>query len=104
MSLTKNQFDVLSFFAQAKGHPTQRDTAHALGKSLGLVNKTVAELKALGCIDEKGEPTEKGNLALEPYRVKRAVIIAAGFSSRLARRNRSCAYTASASSIRCSTR
>lgn len=84
MSLTKNQFDVLSFFAQAKGHPTQRDTAHALGKSLGLVNKTLAELKALGCIDEKGEPTEKGNLALEPYRVKRAVIIAAGFSSRLA--------------------
>lgn len=82
MSLTRKQFDLLEAFAQANAPLTQRDLLSKVKYSLGTVNKTMKELTALGYCDEKGI-TSKGYEALEPYEVKRAVFIAAGFGSRL---------------------
>jgi CTP:phosphocholine cytidylyltransferase-like protein len=53
-----------------------------LGRSVGAINRTVTELAAAGLVDQSGV-TDAGLEALEPYRVKRAVFIAAGFGSRL---------------------
>ena len=50
--------------------------------SLGSVNRTYTSLTELGYVAD-GVLTEAGYAALEPYRVKRAVFIAAGFGSRL---------------------
>lgn len=80
--MTRKQFDVLEVLATLKKVPTQRDLAEKLGTSLGSVNKTIKELVELGFV-ENGMITPLGLAALEPYRVKRAVFIAAGFGTRL---------------------
>ena len=54
----------------------------ATGYSLGTINRTVKELNELKYI-ENGAITCEGISALEPYRAKRAIFIAAGFGSRL---------------------
>ena len=82
MKLTKKQFDVLTFL-EASGMPKpQREIAKGTGISVGSVNKIVSELCEQGLVSG-GRITEEGILALEPYRVKRAVFLAAGFGSRL---------------------
>ena len=63
-------------------HTTQRALSESLGKSVGTINKLLTQLADLGYA-ESGIITEDGLKALEPYRVKRAVFIAAGFGSRL---------------------
>lgn len=81
MELTRRQFDILAALA-AEGVLSQRELESRTGLSLGTVNKTVKELTALGyCAD--GTVTPGGIDALEPYRARRAVFIAAGFGSRL---------------------
>ena len=80
MELTKKQFDVLVLLTSAK--LSQRELEEKTGYSLGTVNKAVRELSELGYICD-GTVTEAGYAALEPYRAKRAVFIAAGFGSRL---------------------
>ena len=83
MSLTKNQFDILACLEQEKGASlTQRELVSRVNKSLGTVNKTVTELGKMGYVEKRGI-TEAGIKALEPYRVKRAGFIAAGFGSRM---------------------
>lgn len=79
--LTKKQFDILSLLAES-GAMSQRSMAGEVKMSIGNVNKTIGELLQLGFL-KNGEVTEQGINALEPYRVKRAVFIAAGFGSRL---------------------
>ena len=61
---------------------SQRKIAGLTKMSIGTVNKILSELVSLGFVQDN-KITEKGLDALEPYRVKRAVIIAAGFGSRL---------------------
>ena len=79
--LSRKNFDILANIERF-GKRTQREIAEALGISVGSVNKVMTALTEQGFI-ENGEITEKGLNALEPYRVKRAVFIAAGFGSRL---------------------
>ncbi len=79
--LTKKQFDVLAELEESPAS-TQRSVASRVGISLGTVNKIWNQLIALGYC-ENGTVTQKGLDALEPYRVRRAVILAAGFGSRL---------------------
>ena len=79
--LTKKQFDVLCA-VEHDGAQTQRSLAAKTGMSLGAANKTVAQLTEAGWLQD-GELTPAGLEALEPYRVRRAVFIAAGFGSRL---------------------
>ncbi len=83
MDLTRRQFDLLETLAEAKGRLTQREISERTGHSLGGVNRTMQELKAQGLVDGR-TVTKAGLDALEPYRVRRAVFIAAGFGSRLA--------------------
>lgn len=82
MTLTRKQFEVLTYLDRSKGKISQRDIADSLGISLGSVNRTVAELTEAGFLDGY-TLTVAGYQVLEPYRVKRAVFLAAGFGSRL---------------------
>ena len=81
--LTKKQFDILVYLAENTSAQTQRSIAAGIKLSVGSVNKTMAELAQSG-LTEENAITEAGLAALEPYRVRRAVFIAAGFGSRLA--------------------
>ena len=80
MNLTKKQFDIL--VALTDGKLSQRELEEKTGYSLGSVNKAVKDLTTAGYLGN-GQVTKQGYAALEPYRVKRAVFIAAGFGSRL---------------------
>ena len=81
--LSKKQFDILEILASSKETLTQRDISRVTEYSLGTVNKVVRELTEMNLIEDN-RITEEGLLALEPYAVKRAIFIAAGFGSRLA--------------------
>lgn len=80
--LTEKQFDILEKLASSDSTLSQRDLEKAAGYSLGTINKVMKELSELGYVNN-GELTDEGLKALEPYRVKRAIFIAAGFGSRL---------------------
>lgn len=82
MNLARRQFNVLSALTETKEPYTQRELESITGLSLGTINKTIKELADLGFVDS-GMITAKGIDALEPYRCKRAVFIAAGFGSRM---------------------
>lgn len=79
--LTRKQFDILEFLAE-NGAASQRRIAEEIEMSVGNVNKTLKELDSAGLVAE-GEITAEGIKALEPYRARRAIFIAAGFGSRL---------------------
>lgn len=88
MNITKNQFEVLSLIEREGGRKiSQREMAEELHFSLGLVNKAFGEISDMGLVSVNAKKeiqvTKQGLDALEPYRVKRAVIIAAGFGSRM---------------------
>lgn len=82
MSLTRKQFDILELLAEGSEALSQRQLEIKTGYSLGTVNKVSKELTELGFVAD-GAITVKGYDALEPYKAKRAVFIAAGFGSRL---------------------
>ncbi|MDR3020945.1 MAG: phosphocholine cytidylyltransferase family protein [Treponema sp.] len=84
LSLTRSQFDLLVFLKEEKDgmRQTQRDISRATGLPADIVDKTLAFLNGNNLIGN-GALTASGLDALEPYRVKRAVFIAAGFGSRL---------------------
>ena len=81
MSLSRKQFDILCAIVDVP-NAAQRKLQEITGYSLGTINKVTKELVELGFVDS-GTITDKGLDALEPYRVKRALFIAAGFGSRL---------------------
>lgn len=80
--LTRKQFDILEALAETGKPLTQRELEKETGHSLGTVNRVSKELSALTYI-ENSAITNAGLKALEPYRAKRAVFIAAGFGTRL---------------------
>lgn len=80
--MQKKDFDVLVLLEQSGEALTQRKIASTLGFSTGAVNKIVKSLTDDGLIAD-GKITTAGIDALEPYRVKRAVFLAAGFGSRM---------------------
>ena len=82
MELTRKQFDLLAAMAEAKKPMKQRQLEQTTGYSLGTINRTMKELVAEG-LAEDGAITNRGLTALEPYRAKRAIFIAAGFGTRL---------------------
>lgn len=88
MNIDKNQFEVLTFIEKEGGRKiTPSEMAEALHLSLRLAKKVWREVEELGLASENGQHelqiTKLGLDALEPYRVKRAVILAAGFGSRM---------------------
>jgi len=88
MNLTRTQFDILTCLekenqaASGKKSFTQRNIACLTGLSVGTVNKTLVFLNENGLV-ENNKLSATGFSVLEPYRVKRAVFVAAGFGSRL---------------------
>ena len=82
MQLTRKQFDILSTLATENTALTQRQLEELTGHSLGTINKAVKELTEAGYIADSAI-TPAGINALEPYRAKRAIFIAAGFGTRL---------------------
>lgn len=80
--LSRKQFDILALLAEERKSLSQRQIEEKSGYSLGTVNRVVQELAELNYV-RGGEITNEGVFALEPYRAKRAVFIAAGFGSRL---------------------
>lgn len=87
MKLSYSQFEVLTFIEKNnKGKFSQRELSDKIGLSLGTINKTISELtndKYIKEEDQCFEITDLGLKVLEPYRVKRAIFLAAGFGSRL---------------------
>jgi len=82
MELTQKQFDILSTIATSKEKLSQRQLEEKCGCSLGSINKSMKELVNAGFVED-GAVTAEGLNALEPYRAKRAIFIAAGFGSRM---------------------
>lgn len=82
MALSRKQFDILEALATGKSAMTQRDLEKKTGHSLGTINRVMKELTEAG-LAKDGTVTNAGMEALEPYRAKRAVFIAAGFGTRL---------------------
>ncbi len=80
--LTKKQFDILEYLSENDNNISQRAIANRTNMSVGIVNKNLLELSDLGFV-LNGKITDLGLNALEPYRVKRAIFIAAGFGSRM---------------------
>ncbi len=87
MALTRYEFEVLSFLErEKKGIYPIRHLSDTLCISGTAVMKCLEHLKNEGMLSENnGElvVTERGLEALEPYRVRRAIILAAGFGSRM---------------------
>ena len=80
--LNRKQFDILEALTVSEDALTQRQLEKETGHSLGTINKTLKELTELDLVD-KNRITAGGLSALEPYRARRAIFIAAGFGSRL---------------------
>lgn len=80
--LTKHQFNVLVCLEKAKESLSQRQVSVHTDMAIGTVNRVFKELVQEGYISD-GCITDKGIEALEPYRVRRAIFMAAGFGSRM---------------------
>lgn len=82
--LSLDQFNLL--YCSWKSGPdqqlTQRDFHAGSGISLGKTNQVIKELRAAGLLDANNCITDDGRVALEPYKVRNAIIMAAGVSSR----------------------
>lgn len=81
MKLSRKQFDILQAIIDSP-KVAQRKLQDVTGYSLGTINKTMKELTDAGLVCD-GTITDAGLAAMEPYKVKRALFIAAGFGSRL---------------------
>ncbi len=82
MALTRKQFDIMETLAASSTLLTQRELESLTHHSLDMVNCVLGELAETGMVFN-GSITNVGLNALEPYRAKRAIFLAAGFGSRL---------------------
>lgn len=85
--MTRYEFEILAHLEKkGTGDYTLRELSDTLKISGTEISRCLKRLCEQGWIDADGirmAITEKGLDALEPYRVKRAVILAAGFGSRM---------------------
>ena len=76
------EFEILRVSESEKERLSQRCFSKKTGLSVGTINATILQLEEKGLLVD-GMITQAGLEALEPYRVKRAIFIAAGFGSRM---------------------
>ncbi|MBR3778597.1 MAG: phosphocholine cytidylyltransferase family protein [Clostridia bacterium] len=81
--MTRKEFDVLAYLERTRGKRSQRAIAGGVGVSVGTVNKILATLHQWEWITPDLTLTGKGYEALEPYRARRVIFLAAGLGSRL---------------------
>ncbi len=89
MALTRFEFDLLTYLEKmGPGKYTQRKLADDLTVSVGLVNKMLKQCEENNMAqiseDRVISITDHGMQLLEPYRVRKAIVVAAGFGSRMA--------------------
>lgn len=80
--ICKEEFDILSLMERIEGFGSNKELKDYINLPLGKINKILEKIKKLGYIRDD-LITKKGLEVLEPFRVKRAVFIAAGLGSRL---------------------
>ena len=80
--LSKNNFEILAEFALQNPSFSVRRAEERTSRSVEEIARAVSELTERGYVAD-GEITEAGLEALEPYRAKRAIFLAAGFGSRM---------------------
>ena len=83
MKLTYNEFVVLTAIEKINTSCSQRKLAEITELSLGTVNNVISILLEKKLIDSDYLITKDGLKALDPYKVKRAIFLAAGFGSRM---------------------
>lgn len=83
MKFTYNEFEIITIIEREKTKLSQREISKLSGLSLGTVNKVISVLLEKELITSDNLITDKGLEALEPYKVKRAIFLAAGFGSRM---------------------
>lgn len=81
--ISKEEFNVLYYLIK-NPTTTNQQIAEAIGVSLREARDIMSLLKNQTYIGEDGRITAKGYDVMEPYKVKNAIILAAGFSSRCA--------------------
>ena len=90
--MNRYQFEVLTYIEKnGKKEYPMRTLSDTLKISGTAISKALDELENEALIkrcEDQMEITERGLEALEPYRVKRAVIMAAGFGSRMVLRKK----------------
>ena len=89
IGLSRYEFNLLAYLEKnGRGIYRQRTLADDLRIPLASTEKLTAELAERDYINQLAdgsiEISEKGKKALEPYRVRKAIILAAGFGQRLA--------------------
>ncbi len=80
--LNEKEFNLLAEIEKSDRPLTQRDLSESMGFSVGTVNKLLGKLVTEGLVQDS-RITELGLETLEPYRVQRAIFIAAGFGERM---------------------
>lgn len=80
--IKKRQFDILTYLLKCDTYSSQRELSEKMNTSLGTVNNDIRELNEKGYVLQ-GKITEAGKEALQPYKVERAVFIAAGMGFRM---------------------
>ena len=87
MKLSRYQFEILTFLEKnGKNEYSMRKLSDTLKISGNTILICLNNLEELELIKKDGNViyiTDEGINALEPYRVKRAIIMAAGFGSRM---------------------
>lgn len=81
--LTYNEFKVLRFLEKQNKKMTQREIAKEVCISLGSTNNAISSLQNLKYINTENMITKEGFKILQNYRVKNAVILAAGFQDKM---------------------
>lgn len=81
--MNRKEFNTLTYLEQAAPGQTQRSVANGISVSLGTANKILSTLHAQNLITKSMTLTPEGYAALEPYRAKRIIFLAAGLGSRL---------------------
>ena len=87
MKLSRYQFEVLAYLEQSGEQAySMRTLSDTLKISASAIDSSLTALAGEGLLSRNGDflaVTQAGLAALEPYRVTRAVILAAGFGSRM---------------------
>ena len=80
--MDKEKFEILRYLSEHHDEITQAQIAEGTGKAPESVSTILDALLAEALINDAYQLTEKGYEVMEPYRVKNAIILAAGMSTR----------------------
>lgn len=83
MKLSRSQFNLLVYLAESKSDLTVEAAAKAANLPTAEATEILHLLQADGLLTDALQLTQTGLQALEPYRAKRVIFLAAGFGSRL---------------------